>query len=123
MASKYSLPISFIYLETITTAVIQNSLVNNRLDATPEWNQLTSRLAETSRSHYRKLVHENPDLLNFFKRLLQSKKLVNCRYLAGLLEEKGAKDLSSLRAIPWYLVGHKVDFFTKLVWSRHCTII
>jgi len=68
LASKYSLPELALYnLETVTTAVIQNSLVNNRLDATPEWNQLMSRLAETSRSHYRKLVHENPDLLNFFQ--------------------------------------------------------
>ena len=59
LASKYSLPELALYnLETVTTAVIQNSLVNNRLDATPEWNQLMSRLAETSRSHYRKLVHE-----------------------------------------------------------------
>ena len=51
LASKYSLPELALYnLETVTTAVIQNSLVNNRLDATPEWNQLMSRLAETSRS-------------------------------------------------------------------------
>ena len=54
-------------LETVTTAVIQNSLVNNRLDATLEWNELMTRLAETSRLQYRKLVHENPDLLMFFQ--------------------------------------------------------
>ena len=54
-------------LETVITAVIQNSLVNNRLDATLEWNELMTRLAETSRSHYRKLVYENPDLLIFFQ--------------------------------------------------------
>ena len=54
-------------LETVTTAVIQNSLVNNRLDATPEWNDLMTRLAETSRMQYRKLVHENPNLLTFFQ--------------------------------------------------------
>ena len=36
--AKYSLPELALYnLETVTT-VIQNSLVNNRLDATPEWN-------------------------------------------------------------------------------------
>ena len=78
-------------LETVTTAVIQNSLVNNRLDATPEWNDLMTRLAETSRIHYRKLVHENPNLLTFFKRSLQSRKLVNYKYQVDPQEEKKAQ--------------------------------
>jgi phosphoenolpyruvate carboxylase len=89
-------------LETVTTAVIQNSLVNNRLDATPEWNQLMSRLAETSRSHYRKLVHENPDLLNFFQEVTPIEEISKLQISSRpARRKKGAKDLSSLRAIPW----------------------
>ena len=58
LASKYSLPELALYnLETVTTAVIQNSLVTNKLDATPNWNELMTRLAARSREHYRALVH------------------------------------------------------------------
>ncbi|MBO6974620.1 MAG: phosphoenolpyruvate carboxylase [Prochlorococcus marinus CUG1435] len=103
LASKYSLPELALYnLETVTTAVIQNSLVNNRLDATPEWNQLMSRLAETSRCHYRKLVHENPDLLNFFQEVTPIEEISKLQISSRpARRKKGAKDLSSLRAIPW----------------------
>ncbi len=103
LASKYSLPELALYnLETVTTAVIQNSLVNNRLDATPEWNQLMSRLAETSRSHYRKLVHENPDLLNFFQEVTPIEEISKLQISSRpARRKKGTKDLSSLRAIPW----------------------
>ena len=59
LASKYSLPELALYnLETVTTAVIQNSLVTNKLDATPSWNDLMTRLAARSREHYRALVHD-----------------------------------------------------------------
>ncbi len=103
LASKYSLPELALYnLETVTTAVIQNSLVNNRLDATPEWNQLMSRLAEKSRSHYRKLVYENPDLLNFFQEVTPIEEISKLQISSRpARRKKGAKDLSSLRAIPW----------------------
>ncbi len=103
LASKYSLPELALYnLETVTTAVIQNSLVNNRLDATPEWNQLMSRLAKSSRSHYRKLVHENPDLLNFFQEVTPIEEISKLQISSRpARRKKGAKDLSSLRAIPW----------------------
>ncbi len=103
LASKYSLPELALYnLETVTTAVIQNSLVNNRLDATPEWNELMTRLAETSRSHYRKLVHENPDLLIFFQEVTPIEEISKLQISSRpARRKKGAKDLSSLRAIPW----------------------
>ena len=103
LASKYSLPELALYnLETVTTAVIQNSLVNNRLDATPEWNELMTRLAETSRSHYRKLVHENPDLLSFFQEVTPIEEISKLQISSRpARRKKGANDLSSLRAIPW----------------------
>ena len=103
LASKYSLPELALYnLETVTTAVIQNSLVNNRLDATLEWNELMTRLAETSRLHYRKLVHENPDLLMFFQEVTPIEEISKLQISSRpARRKKGAKDLSSLRAIPW----------------------
>ena len=103
LASKYSLPELALYnLETVTTAVIQNSLVNSRLDATPEWNTLMTRLAETSRTHYRALVHENPNLLTFFQEVTPIEEISKLQISSRpARRKKGAKDLSSLRAIPW----------------------
>jgi len=103
LASKYSLPELALYnLETMTTAVVQNSLVTNQLDATPSWNQLMSRLAAHSREHYRALVHDNPDLVPFFQQVTPIEEISKLQISSRPARRKtGAKDLSSLRAIPW----------------------
>ncbi len=103
LASKYSLPELALYnLETVTTAVLQNSLVTNQLDATPTWNQLMSRLAAKSREHYRALVHDNPELVAFFQEVTPIEEISKLQISSRPARRKtGAKDLSSLRAIPW----------------------
>ena len=103
LASKYSLPELALYnLETVTTAVLQNSLITNQLDATPIWNQLMGRLAARSREHYRALVHDNPDLVGFFQEVTPIEEISKLQISSRPARRKsGAKDLSSLRAIPW----------------------
>ena len=103
LASKYSLPELALYnLETVTTAVLQNSLVSNPLDATSSWNQLMSRLAAKSREHYRALVHDNPDLVAFFQEVTPIEEISKLQISSRPARRKtGAKDLASLRAIPW----------------------
>ncbi len=103
LASKYSLPELALYnLETVTTAVLQNSLVTNKLDATPSWNELMKRLAACSRQHYRALVHDNPELVQFFQEVTPIEEISKLQISSRPARRKsGAKDLSSLRAIPW----------------------
>ena len=103
LASKYSLPELALYnLETVTTAVLQNSLVTNQLDATPTWNELMGRLAAKSREHYRALVHDNPDLVAFFQEVTPIEEISKLQISSRPARRKsGAKDLGSLRAIPW----------------------
>ena len=103
LASKYSLPELALYnLETVSTAVVQNSLVTNQLDATPSWNALMTRLAARSRTHYRALVHDNPDLVAFFQQVTPIEEISKLQISSRPARRKsGAKDLSSLRAIPW----------------------
>ena len=89
-------------LETVTTAVIQNSLVTSHVDDTPSWNALMARLAARSRSHYRTLVHDNPDLVAFFQQVTPIEEISKLQISSRPARRKsGAKDLSSLRAIPW----------------------
>ncbi len=103
LASKYSLPELALYnLETVTTAVLQNSLVSAPVDNTPSWNELMARLAARSRDHYRALVHDNPDLVAFFQQVTPIEEISKLQISSRPARRKsGAKDLSSLRAIPW----------------------
>ena len=103
LASKYSLPELALYnLETMTTAVLQNSLVSAPIDDTPSWNGLMGRLAARSRDHYRALVHDNPDLVAFFQQVTPIEEISKLQISSRPARRKsGAKDLSSLRAIPW----------------------
>ena len=103
LASKYALPELALYnLETVTTAVIQNSLVSTPVDSTPAWNELMGRLAARSRDFYRALVHDNPDLVAFFQQCTPIEEISKLQISSRPARRKGgAKDLSSLRAIPW----------------------
>ena len=119
LASKYSLPELALYnLETVTTAVVQNSLVTNQLDATPSWNELMSRLAQSSRRHYRALVHDNPDLVAFFQQVTPIEEISKLQISSRPARRKtGARDLSSLRAIPWVFGWTQSRFSPQQVWS------
>ena len=103
LASKYSLPELALYnLETVTTAVLQNSMVSTPVDDTPSWNELMGRLAAYSRDHYRALVHDNPDLVAFFQQVTPIEEISKLQISSRPARRKsGAKDLSGLRAIPW----------------------
>jgi len=103
LASKYALPELALYnLETVTTAVLQNSLVSTPVDDTPSWNALMARLAARSRSHYRTLVHDNPELVAFFQQVTPIEEISKLQISSRPARRKGgARDLSSLRAIPW----------------------
>ncbi|MFN6340120.1 MAG: phosphoenolpyruvate carboxylase [Cyanobacteriota bacterium] len=103
LASKYSLPELALYnLETVTTAVLQSSLVSTRIDDTPTWNSLMERLAARSREHYRALVHDNPDLVPFFQQVTPIEEISKLQISSRPARRKsGARDLSTLRAIPW----------------------
>ena len=103
LASKYSLPELALYnLETVTTAVLQSSLVSTRIDDTPSWNSLMERLAARSREHYRTLVYDNPDLVAFFQQVTPIEEISKLQISSRPARRKsGAKDLSGLRAIPW----------------------
>ncbi|MFM8277908.1 MAG: phosphoenolpyruvate carboxylase, partial [Cyanobium sp.] len=103
LASKYSLPELALYnLETVTTAVLQNSMVTAPLDSTPSWNELMERLASRSREHYRALVHENPDLVPFFQQCTPIEEISKLQISSRPARRRsGSRDLSGLRAIPW----------------------
>jgi phosphoenolpyruvate carboxylase len=102
LASKYNLPDLALYnLETVTTAVIQASILSNSFDDIRPWNETMEELAARSRRHYRELIYEQPDLVDFFHQVTPIQEISQLQISSRPARRGGKKDLSSLRAIPW----------------------
>lgn len=103
VASKYSLPeLALYHLETATTAVIQGSLLGSGFDDIAPWNEIMEQLATRSRQHYRALIYEEPDFLDFFLSVTPIQEISQLQISSRPARRQGGKkDLSSLRAIPW----------------------
>jgi phosphoenolpyruvate carboxylase len=108
LASKYSLPeLALYHLETMTTAVIQSSLLGSGFDRVEPWNQIMEELSRQSRTVYRALIYEQEDFVDFFHSVtpvdvisqLQIGSRPSKRPGKGGANHK--QDMSSLRAIPW----------------------
>ena len=107
LASKYSLPeLALYHLETVTTAVIQSSLLGSGFDRVEPWNQVMEELATRSRKEYRSLI-EQPDFVDFFLCVTPIDVISQLQIGSRPSKRPGKKgsnqkkDLSSLRAIPW----------------------
>ncbi|MCU0551757.1 MAG: phosphoenolpyruvate carboxylase [Leptolyngbya sp. Prado105] len=102
LASKYSLPELALYnLETVTTAVIQGSLLQNKFDEIAPWQQVMEELAARSRKHYRGLIYEQDDFIDFFHQVTPIEEISQLQISSRPARRGGKKDLASLRAIPW----------------------
>jgi phosphoenolpyruvate carboxylase len=102
LASKYSLPeLALYHLETVTTAVIQASLLRTGFDDIEPWNEIMEELATRSRTHYRALIYEQPDLVDFFHQVTPIEEISQLQISSRPARRGGKKDLGSLRAIPW----------------------
>ena len=103
LASKYSLPELALYnLETITAAVIQASLLRIGFDDIQPWNEIMEELSARSRQHYRALIYEQPDFIDFFHQVTPIEEISQLQISSRpARRQSGKKDLSSLRAIPW----------------------
>ncbi len=103
LASKYSLRDLALYnLETITAAVIEASLLRTGFDDIEPWNEIMEELAARSRSHYRALIYEEPDFIDFFHSCTPIEEISQLQISSRPARRpSGKKDLSGLRAIPW----------------------
>ena len=103
VASKYSLPELALYnLETITTAVIQASLLRSSIDDIEPWHEIMEELATRSRQRYRALIFEQPDLVDFFHQATPIQEISQLQISSRPTRRGGnKKTLDGLRAIPW----------------------
>jgi phosphoenolpyruvate carboxylase len=103
LASKYSLSdLALYHMETITTAVIEASLLRTGFDHIQSWNEIMEEIAARSRQHYRELIYEQPDFIDFFHQVTPIEEISQLQISSRPARRpSGKKDLSSLRAIPW----------------------
>jgi phosphoenolpyruvate carboxylase len=103
LASKYSLPELALYnLETVTAAVLQGSLLRTGFDDIQPWHEIMEELSDRSRDHYRALIYEQPDFIDFFHQVTPIEEISQLQISSRPARRTtGKKDLSSLRAIPW----------------------
>ncbi|WP_017326688.1 phosphoenolpyruvate carboxylase [Synechococcus sp. PCC 7336] len=103
LASKYSLLEAAVYnLETVTSAVIQSSLLLTNADKSADWLQLMEDLATRSRQEYRSLVYETPGFLEFFLEATPIEEISLLQISSRPTRRNSKKkDLDGLRAIPW----------------------
>ena len=104
LASKYNLPsLALANLETVTTAVMQASLLNNGFDSIEPWNQIMEDLSMRSRAHYRSLIYEQPDFIDFFHEVTPIDEISQLQISSRPARRGGGKKkgLDGLRAIPW----------------------
>jgi len=69
-------------------------------DNIQSWNEIME-LSARSRRHYRALIYEQPDFIDFSIKLRPSTKLANWQISSPRPSSRRKKDLSTLRAIPW----------------------
>ncbi|MEM1425866.1 MAG: phosphoenolpyruvate carboxylase, partial [Cyanobacteria bacterium P01_H01_bin.130] len=104
LASKYSLKeLAIFNLEKVATATLQSSLLGSGFDDIAPWNTIMENLAARSRSHYRRLIYDQPDFIDFFMEVTPIEEISQLQISSRPARRKktGKKDLSSLRAIPW----------------------
>jgi phosphoenolpyruvate carboxylase len=102
LASKYSLPELALYnLEQVASAVIKTSLMSGGIDDIEPWNEVMEDLADRSRQHYRALIYDCPDLVDFFHQVTPIDEISHLQISSRPARRGGKRDLASLRAIPW----------------------
>jgi phosphoenolpyruvate carboxylase len=103
LASKYSLlDLALYHIETITSAVVQASLLRTGFDDIEAWNEIMEELSVKSRQHYRALIYEDPDFIDFFHQVTPIEEISQLQISSRPARRaSGKKDLGSLRAIPW----------------------
>nr|MBA3295342.1 phosphoenolpyruvate carboxylase [Acidobacteriota bacterium] len=87
-------------LEVYTSATLDAALTPPA-PVDPGWREAMDRIAESSRSAFRRTVHEDPDFLRYF-RAATPESALDALHIGSRPARRGGDDgVGSLRAIPW----------------------
>ncbi|MCA9396076.1 MAG: phosphoenolpyruvate carboxylase, partial [Candidatus Omnitrophica bacterium] len=106
IAQKYSnFKIAGRNLEQLISGVLWTNLASgqkeNRGDKLAEWESHLSGLSDCSRKHYRNLVHESDDFIEFYYQATPITLISQTNIGSRPAKRKKSQKLTDLRAIPW----------------------
>ncbi len=106
MADRYgSTGVAERHLEQIVNAVLCTSFAADAELPAPEWERLLERVAERGLRHYRALVYETPEFINYFEQATPINEIGQLKIASRPPRRTGpdAKPagIDELRAIPW----------------------
>lgn len=89
------------HLDQVINAVLRASMNIDQETVEPAWEAMMETLAESARTHYRKLVYEDPDFLEYFVQATPIHEIAQLRLGSRPARRGSATAIEELRAIPW----------------------
>jgi len=102
IADRYGHPgIAERHLDQVVDAVLRTSFPDEAARPDPAWPAILDGLAEAARRHYRALVYEDPEFLEYFRRATPIEEIVQLKIGSRPSKRSASASVDQLRAIPW----------------------
>jgi phosphoenolpyruvate carboxylase len=102
IADRYGHPgIAERHLEQVIHAVLHTSFPEEGDQPAAKWSAILDRLAPAACRHYRALVYDNPDFLDYFRQATPIEEIVQLKIGSRPSKRGRSTSLDQLRAIPW----------------------
>ena len=102
IADRYGHPgIAERHLEQVVHAVLHTSFPDEGDQPRPAWTGILDKLAPAACHHYRALVYDDPDFLEYFRQATPIEEIVQLKIGSRPSKRGKSTSLDQLRAIPW----------------------
>lgn len=97
-------------LEIYTTAVLHATLSPPTPPREEKWRQIMEQISKTSCNHYRSVVYENPQFIDYFQEATPQAELGYLNIGSRPTRRKASVGIGHLRAIPWIFAWTQTRF-------------
>jgi phosphoenolpyruvate carboxylase len=102
IADRYGHPgIAERHLEQVIHAVLHTSFPGEGDQPDPSWTAILDRLAPAACRHYRDLIYDDPEFLDYFRQATPIEEIVQLKIGSRPSKRGKSTSLDQLRAIPW----------------------
>ncbi len=89
------------HLDQVVNAVLRASMNIDQETVEPAWETMMEELADSARTHYRELVYEDPEFIDYFVQATPIHEIAQLRLGSRPARRGSATAIEELRAIPW----------------------
>jgi phosphoenolpyruvate carboxylase len=89
------------HLDQVVNAVLRASMNIDQETVEPAWEAMMEELADSARTHYRGLVYDDPEFINYFVQATPIHEIAQLRLGSRPARRGSATAIEELRAIPW----------------------